>query len=244
MRILVVNPNTTRSMTLAIGESARRYARNSTEIVAIEPDWGPEAIEGFMEGFLSAAAVIERLATYDGQYDAVVMAGYGEPGREGLRELLTVPIFDITESSAHIACLLGHRYGVATTLDRAIPQIEESLRNAGLIERCAGIRATGLGVLEIDADAGKTRAALLEQAQRLITEDGAEVICLGCGGMASLDKDLETELGVPVIDGVVAAVKLAEACHDYGVRTSKVRSFAPPRKKEILGWPRARPNPP
>jgi allantoin racemase len=224
-------------MTAAMGESARRYARPDTEIVAIEPTWGPESIEGFMEGFLSAAAVLERLATYDGEFDAVVMAGYGEPGREGARELLEVPVFDITESSAHLACMLGFRYSVVTTLDRSVPQIEESLRNAGLLEHCASIRATGLGVLEIEQDEARTRKRMLEESRLAISEDRAEVICLGCGGMAGLDKELEAELGVPVIDGIVAAVKFAEACQDYGVRTSKVRSFGSPRPKRIVGWP-------
>ena len=238
MRILVVNPNTTKSMTESMRFSAESYARPDTEIVAIEPTWGPESIEGFFEGFLSAAAVLERLATYPGEYDAVVMAGYAEPGREGARELLDVPVFDITECSALLACLLGYRYGVITTLDRAVPQIEEALRSVGVLERCASIRATELGVLELEQDPVLTRERLTEEGRRAVEQDSAEVICLGCGGMAGFDKELERELGVPVIDGIVAAVKMAEACFDYKVRTSKVRSFAAPRDKLIRSWPR------
>jgi allantoin racemase len=150
-----------------------------------------------------------------------------------------VPVFDITDSAAALACQLGYRYSVVTTLDRSVPQIKESLRSAGVLERCASIRATGLGVLELERDEYNTRRRLAEEARRAIQEYDAEVICLGCGGMAGFDKELEETLGVPVIDGVVAAVKLAEACYDYGLKTSKVRSFASPRPKKILGWPRS-----
>ena len=235
MRILLVNVNTTSTMTSAITSVARRYARPGTNIVGIQPTWGPESVEGFMEGVLSAAAVIERLATFRDSFDAVVLAGYGESGREAVRELVDVPVLDVADSAAVFACQLGRRFSVVTTFDRSVPQIEESLRNAGLDGRCASVRATGLGVLEQDEE--RTRRRLLEEARRAIDDDGAEVICLGCGGMAGFDKELERELGVPVIDGVVAAVKLAESFYDYGLKTSKVTAFAA-RRERIRNWPR------
>lgn len=238
MRILVVNVNTTASMTEAIARSARHYARPDTEILATQPNWGPDSVESFMEGYLSAAAVVERVVTFDESFDAVVLAGFGEPGREGLREVVDVPVLDITDSAAALACQIGYRYSIVTTLARSIPSIEENLRNAGLIDRCASVRATDLGVLELEEDERKTRDLLVAEARRAIDEDGAEVICLGCAGMAGLDKQLEDALGIPVIDGVVAAVKLAEILHDYGLKTSKIGAFAMPRPKQIQGWPR------
>jgi allantoin racemase len=238
VRILVVNVNTTASMTDAIASSARRYARPDTEILATQPAWGPESVDSFMEGYLSAAAVVERVITFDEPFDAVVLAGFGEPGREGLREVVDVPVLDVTDSAAAFACQLGYRYSVVTTLARSIPSIQENLRNAGLLDRCASIRATDLSTLELEQDERKTRERLTVEARRAIDEDQAEVICLGCAGMASLDKELEQALGVPVVDGVVAAVKLAEGLYDYGVRTSKVGAFAAPRPKQIPGWPR------
>ncbi|WP_308403712.1 aspartate/glutamate racemase family protein [Streptomyces niphimycinicus] len=78
----------------------------------------------------------------------MVIAGFGEPGREGAQELLDVPVLDIAESAAQMAMMLGHSYGVVTTLDRAVPQIRDRLLTAGLLGRCAGVRGTGLGVLE------------------------------------------------------------------------------------------------
>ncbi|MET9291404.1 aspartate/glutamate racemase family protein [Streptomyces sp. NPDC003077] len=231
-----MNPNTTASMTAAIRATATAVAAPGTEIIATEPLWGPESIEGHFEGYLSAAAVLDRLATLDTPYDALVMAGFGEPGREGAQELLDVPVLDITECAAQMAMLLGHAYGVVTTLDRAVPQIRDRLLTAGLLQRCAAVRGTGLGVLELEEDPDRTVRVITHTAREVV-RDGAEVVCLGCGGMAGLQEKVEAALGVPVVDGVAAAVKFAEAVIELGLTTSTARSFAPPRPKAIGAWP-------
>ena len=240
MRVLVMNVNTNERMTAGIRASAEAAAGPDTEIVATEPAWGPEAVEGHFEGYLSAVAIYDRLSGMPDKFDALVWAGFGEPGREGAQELLDVPVVDITEAAAHMACLIGHSYSVVTTLDRAVPQIGDRLLLAGLRQRCASIRATGLGVLELERDPDATLTAMVAQARRAVEEDGAEVICLGCAGMTGLDEALAAATGVPVIDGVAAAVKLAEALHGLGLRTSKSRSFGTPRPKSLTGWPLSR----
>lgn len=245
MRILVLNPNTTAAMTASIRALAEHSARPGTQILATEPLWGPESIEGHFEGVLSAAAVLDRLATLEEEpFDALVMAGFGEPGREAAQEILDVPVFDITECAAQMAMMLGHSYAVVTTLDRAVPQIQDRLLTAGLLQRCASVRGTGLGVLELEEDADRTVREILTQARAAVEEDHAEVVCLGCGGMAGLRERVEAELGVPVVDGVAAAVGFAEAVVGLGLSTSKVRSFAPPRPKTITSWPLSRYLPP
>ncbi|MFD0891911.1 aspartate/glutamate racemase family protein, partial [Streptosporangium algeriense] len=141
MRILVVNVNTTRSMTETIRAQAAAYASPGVEIVGLTPSFGPESVEGNFESYLAAVAVMDRVVRYAEPYDAVIQAGYGEHGREGLQELLDVPVVDITEAAAQVAMLIGRTYSVVTTLDRAVPQIEDRLRLAGLAGRCASVRA-------------------------------------------------------------------------------------------------------
>lgn len=240
MRILVINPNTTQSMTDSIGESARRYASPGTEIVPLTPLYGADGIDCNFESLLSAVAVMDRVATYEGSFDAVVMAGFGEHGREGVQEITGVPVLDIAESSAYVAQMIGRTYSVVTTLDRSIGSIQDRLLLAGLSARCASVRATGIGTLELDADPDSALMAIVEQARRAVVDDHAEVICLGCGGMAGLDEAISTALGVPVVDGVAAGVRLAEALVGMGLSTSKACSFAPPEKKTIIGWPLSR----
>ena len=237
MKLLVVNVNTTASMTETIATSARSVAAPGTEIVGLTPSLGAESVEGNFESYLAAVAVMNAVVTYGGDFDAVIQAGYGEHGREGLQELLDVPVVDITEAAAHVACLLGHKYSVITTLDRTLPLIEDRLMLAGLMARCASVRSSGLSVLQLEEDPDVTVKAIVAEADKAVRQDRAEVICLGCGGMAGLDAAVREATGVPVVDGVTAAVKLAESLVALGLSTSKVRTYAPPRTKRVDGRP-------
>ena len=237
MRILVVNVNTTQSMTDGIGRTARSVAAPGTEIVPLTPLFGADSVEGNYESYLAAIAVMETVRRYDQPFDAVIQAGYGEHGREGLQELLDVPVVDITEAAASTAQFLGHKYSVVTTLDRTVPLIEDRLKLAGLDARCASVRASGLGVLDLEADPDAAVEAIAAEAVRAVQEDHAEVICLGCGGMAELNERVAARTGVPIVDGVAAAVTIAESLVRLGLTTSKVRTYAPPRPKTFTNWP-------
>ncbi|KXT56563.1 Asp/Glu/hydantoin racemase [Gordonia sp. QH-12] len=237
MRILVANVNTTQSMTDAIAESARAVAAPGTEIVGVTPRFGADSCEGNFESYLAAIAVMDAITSYPEPFDAVIQAGYGEHGREGLQELLDVPVVDITEAAASTAMYLGHKYSVVTTLDRTVPLIEDRLRLAGLATRCASVRASGLGVLELESDPERAVEAIVAQAREAVERDHAEVICLGCGGMAELEEKVRAATGVPIVDGVRSAVTIAEGLVRMGLSTSKVRTYAPPREKKVVGWP-------
>lgn len=234
MRILIANVNTSATMTDTIAASAQEVAAPGTEIIGLTPAFGAESVEGNHESFLAAAAVQEAVRNYRGEYDAVIQAGYGEHGREGLQELCDVPVVDITEAAAATAQFLGHKYSVVTTLDRTVPLIEDRLLTAGLLQRCASVRASGLSVLELEEDADRTVEAIVSESKRAVETDRAEVICLGCGGMAGLDAAVQAATGVPVVDGVAAAVTMAESLVRMGLTTSKIRTFAPGRPKQIV----------
>jgi len=237
LRIIVLNVNTSQSMTDAIGEAAQRYASAGTETVTLQPYFGAEAVDAYFESYLAAVAVIDRVLAYDQPYDAVVMAGFGEHGREGLQELLEQPVVEICEASAHVAMLIGRAYSVVTTLQRSVPAIEDRLRVSGLMDRCASVRASGMSTLEVDQDPAGAIRAVVSEARKAVEIDHAEVIGLGCAGMAGLEEAITSELHVPVIDGVGAAVRLAEALVGLGLKTSKVSTYAQPEPKKIIGWP-------
>lgn len=239
MRILVVNVNTTESMTASIGREAAAVASPGTEIVPLTPLFGAESVEGDYESYLAAVAVMETVKAYPEPFDAVIQAGYGEHGREGLQELLDVPVEDITEAAATTAMYLGHRYSVVTTLDRTVPLIEDRLLLAGLSARCASVRASGMSVLELESDPDAAVQAIVDQAVRAVREDHAEVICLGCGGMAELKAKVAEHTGAPVVDGVTAAVTIAESLVRLKLSTSKIRTYAPARTEAIRNWPPA-----
>ena len=237
MRILVINPNTSESMTHAIGEAARKYARADTVIDAISPRRGPRSIEGYVEDYTSAVATLEEIAERRGQYDAFVIACYGDPGLHAARELVEEPVIGIAEASMHMACLVAHKFTVLTVIHRIKPMLEDVVKLGGFSDRCASIRTTDLAVLDIEKDYDRAEQILIDEGRRAIEEDGAEALCLGCAGMGPLDKGIQRALGVPVLDGVACAVKLAESCYDYGLKTSKVKAFKYPEPKEYVDWP-------
>lgn len=237
MRILVVNVNTTVSMTESIAAAARAAASPGTEIVGLTPAFGADSCEGNVESYMAALGVLDAVQKYREPFDAVIQAGFGEHGREGLQEALEVPVVDITEAAASVAMMLGHKFGVVTSLDRTVPLIEDRLLLAGLDRRCAAIVASGLSVLELEQDHARTVAAIVGKAKDIVAQHGVEVICLGCGGMAGLNDAVAQATGCPVVDGVASAVALAEGLVRMGLKTSKVRTYAPARTKRITGWP-------
>jgi len=240
VRILVINVNTSDSMTATIERSARLHASSATEVVALQPVFGARAVDSNFESYLAAVAVIDRVVTYEDTFDAVVLAGFGEHGRDGLQEMIEAPVVEISEAAAHAAMLIGRSFSVITTLRRSAAAIEDHLRFAGLERRCTSVRASNLTTAQVDRDPQGSLEAILEQARLAVEVDGAEVICLGCAGLAGLEESITRTLGIPVIDGVGAAVRFAEVLVALGLRTSKVGTYAPPEVQEIIGWPLSR----
>jgi allantoin racemase len=222
-------------MTRDIASQARRYASADTEVEAISPRWGPASIEGHLEDELAAVAMLEAVAERADRYDGVIVACYGDPGLYAARELSPVPVVGIAEASMLMACMVAHRFSVVTVLPRVRPLIEDVVARYGLTARCASVRATPLAVLDIERDPDAAEREIAAEAARAIDEDGAEAICLGCAGMGPLDRRVQETLGVPVIDGVAAAVKLLEALSGYGLFTSRVAAFKAPEPKELTG---------
>ncbi|TMD06626.1 MAG: hypothetical protein E6J02_09105 [Chloroflexi bacterium] len=237
MKILVINPNTTVSMTEAIGEACVKAAQPTTEITAISPRRGPRSIEGYVEDYVAAVATLETIAENRGRYDAFVIACFGDPGLHAARELVEEPVIGIAEAAMHMSCLVAHKFSIVSVIHRIKPLLEDMVKTAGMTDRCASIRTTELAVLDIEKDYDKAQEMLIDESRRAMEEDGAEAICLGCAGMGPLDKAMQGALGIPVLDGCGCAVKMAEACFDYGIKTSKFKAFKAPEPKEYVDWP-------
>ena len=236
MRILVINPNTTASMTAAIGAAAREAAAPGTEIAAVNPASGPVSIEGYYDEAFSVPGLLAELAKGEAAWvDAHVLACFDDTGLEAARSAALAPVIGIGEAAFHLASLLGHRFSVITTLSRSIAAIETNLLKYGLDRRCARVRAAEVPVLALADSASGAVARIAEEIERAKTEDRAEVIVLGCAGMAELAARLSAAHGLPVVDGVAAAVKLAESLVGLGLRTSKIGAYAMPLAKPYRG---------
>lgn len=235
-RIIVLNCNTNSAMTAVIGAIAHEGALPSTRIAPVTPPFGPESTEGYYESFVSAAGMLAALERQSEPFDAVILAGFGEHGREAMRQRWDVPVVDITEAGPMLAGLVSRSYGVVTTLGSTVPLIWESLHASGLDARCAGVVASGIPVTGTQDSVENIAETLLGSCKELLSS-GAEAIVLGCAGFAGLDAELERRLGVPVLDGVIAAVHLAETLCRMSKSTSKSGAFSPPSTgKKWTGW--------
>jgi allantoin racemase len=234
MRILVINPNTTASMTDKIGAAARAVAAPGTEIIALNPDFGPPSIEGYFDEVFAVPGLIAEMAKAP-EMDAYVIACFDDTGLDAARAYVEAPVIGIGEAAFHLASLVAGRFSVVTTLARSIPAIEQNLVRYGLASRCARVRASEVGVLDLEMPGSDARRRVSEEIGAALREDRAEAIVLGCAGMADFARELSQEHDAPVIDGVAAAVKLCEGVVSLGLRTSKRGGYARPRAKRFAG---------
>jgi len=222
-------------MTELIGVTARSAANSGTEIIAVNPDMGPASIEGFCDEALSIVGVLDEIRKGEAQgIDGYVIACFGDPGLYAARELARGPVIGIAEAAMHTAVLLSLEFSIVTTLARTRIIAQHLVDRYGMNQFCRNIRTINLPVLSLETDA-HAQTAILEECYKAIEHDHAGAIVLGCGGMANLAMQLTQELNVPVIDGVSAAVKFAEALISLKLKTSKSESFNFPIAKPHTG---------
>ena len=237
MKILLINPNTTQAMTDAIAQAARAVASPGTEIVAVQPSFGPVSIESHYDEAFAAAGVAEQMRLAAAwRPDAVVVACFGDPGLEAAREATDAPVLGIAEAAFHAAGMLATGFSVVTTMTRTCIMAERLLQRYGADQHCRGVHGTDIPVLDLECCGDTTLQQIEDAAREALAQDRSGAIVLGCAGMAPLCATLSQRLGVPVIDGVAVAVKFAEALVGLGLRTSKHGDYAPPLPKPYVGW--------
>jgi allantoin racemase len=236
MRLWIVNPNTSASMTERIGVAARAAAGAGTQIVAVNPASGPISIEGYFDEAFAVPGMIEEIVKGEQAGAAAsIIACFDDTGLEAARCRAVGPVIGIGEAAFHLASLIAHRFTVVTTLSRSIAPIEMNLVKYGLDRRCSGVRACETPVLALEDPKSGARDKLSNEIRLAKREDRAEAIVLGCAGMADLAASLAAEHQLPVLDGVVASVKLAESLVALGLRTSKLGAYASPLPKPFAG---------
>lgn len=203
-RILVINPNSSAAVTGALDRALDPLRRADGPVIATTTlAEGPPGIETQAQVDAASAHVTAAIARE--RADAYVIACFSDPGLHAAREQTEAPVFGIAESACAVALTLGARFGIIAILERSIPRHLRYLDALGLRHRLAGDRAVNIGVAALADEAG-TGSRLIDVGGRLRDEDGADVLILGCAGMARYRRGLEDALGVPVIDPTQAAV--------------------------------------
>ena len=214
MRILIINPNSSEKMTQAIQKAADLFSDEAYEAVCRRTSGAPEFIETYEDMLKAAPGMIQLIRNGEKEFDGFIIACHCDPNLDAMKEITKKPVVGIGEASMKMATMLGHRFAVVSTCSHSIPNKEVLIRRYHL-QNAGSVKAprddmSGCG------DEEKT----LEAARMAIEEDHAEVIVLGCAGMAGLDKRIQKELHVPVLDGVVCALIIVTGLIRYGVSTS------------------------
>ncbi|MFN5997036.1 MAG: aspartate/glutamate racemase family protein [Paracoccaceae bacterium] len=211
MRLTVINPNSTVSMTDKAVTAARNAAPGST-VVGVTCHRSPPAIQGPEDDAICRPFVLEEVAkAAKNGADAIIIACFDDPALDQARASVSVPVLGIGEAGFHAAMLLAWRFSVVTTLPVAIPTLEENLSHYGMAGACSKVRAAGVKVLDLEDETSGAVAKVSAEIARAKAEDGVGAIVLGCAGMADLAARFEAEHGLKVIDGVGAAAAFASA---------------------------------
>ena len=227
MRILVINPNSTTSMTEKIANAARNVAHSDTEIIPVTSSQAPPSIQGYYDVAMCLSGLINEVQRAE-NFDAIVVACFDDTGIDAIRCIVEVPVLGIGEAAYHAAAMLANRFSVITTLSRSVAGIEANLMRYGLMAKCAKVRATDIPVLKLEENDPETIALIEQSIKTAIESDSAEAIVLGCAGMTDLMDHLTEKFKIPIIDGVSCATNFAEALVKSGLKTSKIRTYATP----------------
>lgn len=237
-KILVINPNTSLSMTEDIKLSAESVRLPDTEITYVNPDEGPASIETYLDEFLVAIGVLKIIAKERDNYDGFVIACGDDPGLFGAREVTDKPVVTIGQSPMLIAPLLGRKFSILGTWSGDGPRSVDKVKKYGLGELLASIVPSGGSVLGSHCDHVGLVDRLEVLGRKAIDEDGAEVLITTCAGLAGIHGELSRRLGVPCLEGVSCAVKLVEILIDMDLKTTRVGQYAPlPETKALKGFP-------
>ena len=228
--IMIVNPNTTGSMTTTVVEGARAVAAESTRLIGATAARGVDSIESHVDEVWGALAVLEQVRAGErAGVDGYVIACFGDTGLPAAKETARGPVVGMTEAALFTAALVAARFAIVTLPPRTRGQSHRVLRDTGLAHRCT-VRAIDVPVAEVAGGSLNLLEAVIAEARNAIEDDAAEAIVLGCSGLSDLVEPLSAALKVPVIDGVAAAVTMVEGLLAQGLSTSRASTYAAPQR--------------
>lgn len=203
---------------------------------------GPVSIECEFDEAMSVPGIVaEALAAERSGADAIIIDCMGDPGLNAAREVVSIPVLGPSETSMHLAAMLGHKYSVVTVLDSVVPMIENLAKIYGTSEKLVSVRVVNIPVLELEAAPEKLMGALAKASLAAVEDDGAHAIVLGCTGFLGCAEAVSAALAgknleLPVIDPIPSTICVAAGIVRAGLTHSK-RSYARPRSKELKGYP-------
>lgn len=238
-RLLILNPNTSTSVTARLLDAARLAVAPGTEITAVTAPRGVPYIATRAEAVIGGAVALEMLAELAGSFDAAIIAAFGDPGLGGARELMPVPVVGLAEAAMLSACMLGRRFSIISFSRALGPWYRECVAAHGLLDRLASIRLLEGSFASIGSVQDEKEELLVNLATRAVVEDEADVIVLAGAPLAGLAVRVRERVPVPVVEGIAAAVMQAELLVRLRPRKAEAGTYRRPDPKPSTGLPPA-----
>lgn len=234
MKILVVNSNTSKAVTGIIKKNVERYVSTETEVICMTVANGPSTIEGHLDALLAAKATAELIAEEEENFDGFLIACGFDPGLNAIREISSKPVLGISLAAMTCASMICHRFAVLTPQMRMVNVIKDMIHVYGMDEKSAGVYAVECTVADVATDQNKMVGEFIRQARQAV-KDGADAICLGGATLSGMDKIIEAQVKVPVLDGIACGAVMLEALIRLHLAHSKEGDFGLPEKKQLIG---------
>ncbi|MDI6868260.1 MAG: aspartate/glutamate racemase family protein [Coprothermobacterota bacterium] len=235
-KILVIDPIVKLEFQKMVKEYLAAFEKPDLGIEIATVEKGPSSIETFFDESFAFPEILRIVDENKDRVDAIVVNCFADPAVHAARDLVKIPIVGPAEASVSIALLLGQKFGIISTLRNSGPWSEMQVRTIGCLDRLAGATGIDIPVLELNSDPVKTADCLAQAALHLIRDKGAEVIVLGCTGMAKVSQILRQKLEVPVVEPLSAAISMAEVLIRLNLSHSKTGLYLAPNPSSIKGY--------
>ena len=235
MKILVANPNTSTGVTDRLVAAGKLVASPGTELLPMTAPRGVPYIATRAEAAIGSAVMLEMLAERRGTFDAAIVAAFGDPGLGGARELFDFPMVGMAEAAMLVACTLGRRFAIVSFAKALEPWFAEIVEWHGMSGRCAAIQMLDSAFTNINDVAEEKEQLLVDLANRVVTHNGADVVILAGAPLAGLATKLRERVPVPLVDGIQAAVTMAEGLVRLNPRKATLGTYRRPGPKDSNG---------
>jgi allantoin racemase len=235
VKILLLNPNTSEGVTKLLDQAARAASHAETQITSLTAKRGVPYIATRAEAVIGGGVALEILAETHHEYDAAIIAAFGDPGLGGARELFPIPVVGLAEAGMLTACMLGRRFSIVTFARALTPWYEECVAWHGLRDRCGGINSLNHPFAAVDEVQQEKEDLIVELANQAISRDKSDVVVLAGAPLAGLAARIADRVPVPVVDCVAASIKLAEALVALKPRKATAGTFKRPSPKPTVG---------
>ena len=239
MKLLIANPNTSVGVTDRLVASGKLVAGPGTELIPMTAPRGVPYIATRAEAAIGSAVMLEMLAEKRGTFDAAVCAAFGDPGLGGARELFDFPIVGMAEAAMLVACTLGRKFAIVSFAKALEPWFAEIVDWHGMSGRCAAIQMLDSAFSNINDVADEKEQLLVDLANKVVTDNGADVVILAGAPLAGLATTLRDRVPVPLVDGIQAAVTMAEGLVRLNPRKATVGTYRRPGPKDSTGLSQA-----